>query len=89
MNHIIFIAIVFVLLMAASAAARQKPMDVVFETADADHNNLVSNEEWHTVQQRRFETIDKNHDGNISREELQETKETLRERFKSRLRSTP
>lgn len=89
MNRIIFIAVVLVLLTACSAAAREKPLDVAFEAADANHDNLISNEEWHAALQRRFEAIDKNHDGRLSREELQESRETLRERFKSRLKSTP
>lgn len=63
--------------------AREKPLDFLFSQADTDHNGFVSEAEWHAVMQKRFETADTNHDGNLSRQEIEATKETLRERFRS------
>jgi Ca2+-binding EF-hand superfamily protein len=89
MNRMIWIVLIIVLLAMGTAAARQKPLDVIFESMDVDQNGFVSEEEWHNAMQKRFEAMDKNHDNNFSREEVEESKETMRERFRSRMRSKP
>jgi|GEM_PF-2091490 Ca2+-binding EF-hand superfamily protein len=78
------IVLLFALLLSGtSAMAREKPLDLLFNQADTDHNGLISEAEWHAVMQKRFETNDANHDGNISRVEIDAVKETFRERFRS------
>jgi Ca2+-binding EF-hand superfamily protein len=62
---------------------------VIFENMDVDQNGFVSEEEWHNAMQKRFEAMDKNRNRNLSREEVEESKETMRERFRSRMRRKP
>lgn len=79
--------IVLLLLTAASAIARQKPMEIIFEAGDTDHNGLISEDEWHAAMQKRFDALDKNHDNAVSYDEFQKAKETLRERFRARMQN--
>ena len=77
------IAISSLLLPASNAdAARERPLDVIFNAADSDGNGMVSENEWHAAMQQRFETMDIDGDGSISREEMEQSKDTARERFK-------
>jgi Ca2+-binding EF-hand superfamily protein len=77
------ITIFTVFYSATLAMAWQRPIDMIFKAADTDHNNLISEAEWHTAMQKRFEAIDANHNGNISREEIEKYKENMREKFRS------
>ncbi len=45
-----------------------------FRKLDADHNNLLSFEEWSTVTENRFKGADHNGDGALTREEFATTK---------------
>ena len=83
MRKSLLVAILAVLLTAGLALAWQRPIDTLFQTADSDHNNLISEAEWHAAMQKRFEAIDANHDGNLSRDELEQSRDALRERFRS------
>ena len=81
--------LIAVFMIVGSAIAQQKPLDVIFENMDVDQNGFVSEEEWHNAMQKRFEAMDKNRNRNLSREEVEESKETMRERFRSRMRRKP
>ena len=81
--------VIAVFMIVGSAIAQQKPLDVIFENMDVDQNGFVSEEEWHNAMQKRFEAMDKNRNRNLSREEVEESKETMRERFRSRMRRKP
>jgi Ca2+-binding EF-hand superfamily protein len=81
--------LIAVFMIVGSAIAQQKPLDVIFENMDVDKNGFVSEEEWHNAMQKRFEAMDKNRNRNLSREEVEESKETMRERFRSRMRRKP
>lgn len=63
-------------------AAREKPLDLIFKAADSDGDGLISENEWHAAMQKRFNKIDLNADGQISRSELEQSRDTARERFK-------
>lgn len=81
--------LIAVFMIVGSAIAQQKPLEVIFENMDVDQNGFVSEEEWHNAMQKRFEAMDKNRNRNLSREEVEESKETMRERFRSRMRRKP
>ncbi len=62
-------------------SAQGRAMDIIFETADADHNQLISEAEYHTAMQRRFEQLDTNKDGNLTRQEMDQARANARERL--------
>jgi len=85
-SRVLAAALLFAFVLSGNPAmAREKPMDIIFNLADADQNGLISETEWHTAMQKRLEAIDINHDGNISREEL----ESAKEGFRNKMRSSP
>lgn len=81
-------ALLFCLLCTGMAAAQdQRPMDILFDAADTNHNGLLDEQEWHTYLQVRFEKLDASHDGNLSRAELEQAKSTLRQTFRERMQN--
>lgn len=62
-------------------SAQGRASDIIFETADADHNQLISEAEYHTAMQRRFEQVDTNKDGNLTRQEMDQARANARERL--------
>jgi len=78
--------------LAGTAMAQDRPMDILFESVDTDHNGSISEQEWHASMQKRFESQDANHDGNLSREELEQARsnlrQSLRERWQNRRNTT-
>ena len=79
-----FFAVTTMLLMLDHPAvmAQGKPLALLFERADTDHNGTVSEQEWHTLMQERFTTLDANKDGSLSRPELEEARNLAQERFR-------
>jgi len=62
-------------------SAQGRATEVIFEMADADHNQLISEAEYHAAMQRRFEQLDTNKDGNLTRQEMDEARANARERL--------
>lgn len=62
-------------------SAQGRATDIIFEIADADHNQLISEAEYHTAMQRRFEQLDTNKDGNLTRQEMDQAQANARERL--------
>lgn len=71
----------------AATAQEQRPMDILFDEADTNHNGLIDEQEWHTYLQQRFASLDANHDGNLSKAELEQAKTTLRQTFRERMQN--
>lgn len=57
-------------LSAVPALAWQRPAELLFARADADHDGLISGAEWHALMTKRFAALDANRDGAISRQEF-------------------
>ncbi len=75
--------LIALMLTGTSAMAREKPLDILYASADTDGNGLISEAEWHAAMQKRFETLDANGDGNISKEEMANARETARDKFRA------
>jgi len=75
--------LIAVFMMSGCAMVQQKPLEVIYEAADTDGNEMISEAEWHAAAQKRFELLDTNKDGNISKEEMEAGKTTMKERFKT------
>lgn len=74
-----------IMIASPAGAVGNRPVDLLFNSADTDHNNLVSEAEYHAAMQRRFEQLDRNKDGNLSPQELEDARSTARERFQGLL----
>ena len=66
---------------AIMAAASERATDLLFERSDTDHNQLISEAEYHAAMQRRFEQLDTNKDGNLTRQEMEQARANARERL--------
>ena len=62
-------------------SAQGRATAIIFEMADADHNQLISEAEYHAAMQRRFEQLDTNKDGNLTRQEMDQARDNARERL--------
>lgn len=62
-------------------SAQGRATDIIFEMADADHNQLISEAEYHAAMQRRFEQLDTNRDGNLTKQEMDQARANARERL--------
>lgn len=69
------------LLPATTPAASERVADMLFERSDTDHNQLISEAEYHAAMQRRFEQLDTNKDGNLTRQEMEQARANARERL--------
>lgn len=71
------------LLMPAAtiAATSDRASNMLFERADTDHNQLISEAEYHAAMQRRFERLDSNKDGNLTRQEMEQARANARDRL--------
>lgn len=62
--------------------------DRMFEEMDANHDGVVSKQEFDAFHDKRFKELDANHDGKIAREEMdaahQKMTGQMREQFKKR-----
>ncbi|MFZ5493410.1 MAG: hypothetical protein ACOY6E_13040 [Pseudomonadota bacterium] len=63
-----------------AAAAQDGPLS----RADRDGDGVVSEREWMDAAKARFDKLDANHDGRLSQDEIQQARDSLRERFRSR-----
>ena len=72
----------FLLIDHPAIMAQGKPLTLLFERADTDHNGIVSEQEWHSIMQERFAMLDANKDGSLSRPELEEARSLAQERFR-------
>jgi len=76
-----FLLVVLLLDAATALSAQERVKSHIFEIADADHNQLISETEYHAAMQRRFEQLDTNKDGNLSRQEMDQARANTRERL--------
>ncbi|MGE4560185.1 MAG: hypothetical protein AB7E77_08290 [Desulfobulbus sp.] len=72
-----------IMIASPAGAVGNRPAEMLFNNADTNHDNLVSEAEYHAAMQRRFEQLDRNKDGNLSPQELENARSTARERFQS------
>lgn len=80
---VFFLALVLLLFPHYSAmAAQAQPLELLFASADADHNGVVSEEEWHQAMQERFVRLDANKDGSLSRSEVEEARHLAKDRLR-------
>ncbi|MBM9615185.1 EF-hand domain-containing protein [Desulfobulbus rhabdoformis] len=77
--------ILFVVLGTTSCAgaAPGRALDLVFNAADTNRDNLISVQEYHQAMQRRFEQLDQNRDGNLTRQEMEKMRANARTRLQS------
>jgi len=75
----------FILVMVANSACavQHRGVDLLFNRADSDGNNLISEAEYHAAMQQRFLQLDSNKDGNLSRQEMENARAVSRERSKA------
>lgn len=69
------------LVPATAPAAANRAADLLFERSDTDHNQLISEAEYHAAMQHRFEQLDSNKDGNLTRQEMEQARANTRERL--------
>ena len=83
---------ILLLLLAApstDAGAREKPIDVLFEKADTDHNGVLSEQEWHAAMHQRFQNLDTNKDGALARDEMEQARQERLRAFRGARANNP
>lgn len=84
----VFCIMILTTILTTNMAIAGEPLKPnLFDRADADKNDLISEEEWHTAMQKRFDSVDKNKDGKLSQDEWQEMRETAREGLRAKTRA--
>lgn len=68
--------------------AQEQAGEIIFPRIDTDHNQLISEAEYHTAMQRRFEQLDSNKDGSLSKQEWEQARAKVRKRLQERRNGT-
>jgi len=82
-SMIFFLVLIAVMTAVTVRAAQVKPLDILFDSADTNHDGIISESEWHNAMQQYFIKMDMDGDGKVSRAEMEKTRETMRERLKN------
>lgn len=77
----VFLCVLITIAIHGNATAKERPIDVLFDQADTNHDGVVSEGEFHTAMQERFLIIDADQNGNLTREELEDARQVIRDRI--------
>ena len=80
----VFLVVLTAVMTAGTVrAAQAKPLDILFDSADTNHDGTISESEWHNAMQQYFIKMDIDSDGKVSRLEMEKTRETMRQRLQN------
>lgn len=74
---------------ALTPAWAESPLVGALSQVDGNGDGQISQQEWLDAARLRFDRFDANHDGVLSTAELQQARDSLRERLRSRWRDRP